>query len=68
MDRVTPQELHAELDRVRRDQGLALWQVALQMDVTTMAIYALKRGTASPAVQARAAAWLERHTGPSRQE
>lgn len=63
---MTPQELHAALDRVRRDRGLALWQVALQMDVTTMAIRSLKTGTASPAVQAKAAAWLERHTGPPR--
>jgi hypothetical protein len=29
MDRVTPQELHAELDRVRR-QAPRLWQVAVQ--------------------------------------
>jgi hypothetical protein len=65
MDRVTPQELHAELDRVRRQKRLAWWQVAVQADVSEVALRQLKHGRTF--AYYRASAWLERHTSPPRQ-
>jgi hypothetical protein len=62
---VTPQELHAELDRVRRQKRLAWWQVAVQANVSEVSLRTLRRGRMT--AYHRAAAWLERHTSPPRQ-
>ncbi|MBO3751572.1 hypothetical protein J5X84_36330 [Streptosporangiaceae bacterium NEAU-GS5] len=62
---MTPQELHAAIDAVRREERLVWWQVAVQADTGEAPLRALKRG--SMTAYQPGLVWLERHTNPSRE-
>jgi hypothetical protein len=65
---VTPQELYAAIDAVRRDRRVLWWQVAVELDITVGRLAALRRGQPCRGIAERAPAWLERHTGPPSEE
>ncbi|WP_433445681.1 hypothetical protein [Nonomuraea sp. CA-141351] len=56
---MTPAELWAALNARRRECGLLLWQVALQLDVGEDAVHRLRSGSAGPEMRRRVMAWLE---------
>lgn len=56
---MTPQELHAALDARRQALRVPWWVVAVDLDITEDVLHKLRHGVPSPAVAARAPAWLE---------
>ncbi len=56
---MTPQELHAALDRARRGWGYTWWQMAVQVGTDQATLRALRRGQMT--AYHAASAWLERH-------
>jgi hypothetical protein len=66
---VTPQRLHAELDARRHELGVKAWpwwRVAIALDISVDNLRKVRHGHLSPALRARAVAWLERKPAPPR--
>jgi hypothetical protein len=63
MDRVTPQELHAELDRVRGDEPW--WRMAVQLDTDVKAFHRMRNGRLSAPLRRRVEAWLAKNGRPT---
>jgi hypothetical protein len=62
---VTPAEvieLRTALDTRRRELGRRWWEVAVEADLTPVALQRMAYGTASPRTLQAVQAWLHRHT------
>lgn len=55
---MTPQQLYALVDERRRELGLPLWRVAVQLQVSTNYLGCMRRGHVSAPLRARVEAWL----------
>ncbi|WP_431897853.1 hypothetical protein [Nonomuraea sp. bgisy101] len=64
---MTPQELAAAIETRRRELGLTLWRLAVQMDVGEDAIRRLRHGGAGDDIRDRAEEWLRRQAPPRKE-
>lgn len=57
--------LYERIDARRRELGLYWWQLAVEADVGTDALWRMSTGLASPRTREQVAAWLHRHPAPA---
>ncbi len=65
-DTRTPHELYADLDAVRRAQGLMWWQVAVKVRTDVAEFSRMRRGLGNAALRTRVVAWLEQQADEGR--
>lgn len=65
---MTPAQLYAALDERRRQEGLKIWQLAVELDCTHNQLSRMRWGSAvADEVRERAEAWLRRPAPPQKE-